>query len=91
MPLSFLIFFKYSFLLRKILLNLLRVLFILNSLNLDPKDGIYVGDSDVDTYTARNIGMPSIILSYGYGDKKLISESKPDYYIDDFRDIIKLI
>ena len=64
---------------------------ILNSLNLDPKDGIYVGDSDVDTYTARNIGMPSIILSYGYGDKKLISESKPDYYIDDFRDIIKLI
>ena len=24
-------------------------------------------------------------------DKKLISESKPDYYIDDFRDIIKLI
>ena len=64
---------------------------ILNSLNLDPKDGIYVGDSDVDTYTARNIGMPSIILSYGYGDKKLISESKPDYYIDDFSDIIKLI
>lgn len=64
---------------------------ILNKYDLKEEDGIYVGDSDVDVLTARNVNMPSIILSYGYGNKKLISESKPDYFIDDFADIIKVI
>lgn len=64
---------------------------ILTSFSLDPKDGIYVGDSDVDVLTARNSNMPSIILTYGYGNKELIKEAKPDYLIDDFKDIIKLI
>ena len=64
---------------------------ILTSFSLDPKDGIYVGDSDVDVLTARNSNMPSIIVTYGYGNKELIKEAKPDYLIDDFKDIIKLI
>lgn len=64
---------------------------ILDKFNLDPKNGMYVGDSVVDIFTANNIKMKSIILSYGYGNYDEMMAAKPDYYIDDFKEILKII
>ncbi len=64
---------------------------ILNKYNLDIKNGYYVGDSIVDLETARNIKMKNIIVSYGYGDKEEILKAKPDYYIDKFSEILKIL
>ena len=64
---------------------------ILNKFNLKPEDGLYVGDSIVDIETARNIKMKVAILSYGYGNKEEIKEAKPDYYLDDFKEILEVL
>lgn len=64
---------------------------ILDKFNLNSKNGMYVGDSIVDIFTANNIKMKSIILSYGYGNYDEMMAAKPDYYIDDFKEILKII
>lgn len=35
-----------------------------------PEDAVYVGDSDVDVEVARRAGMPSIGVTWGYGDPR---------------------
>ena len=64
---------------------------ILDDLKLNYKDGVYVGDSIVDVDTAKNINMKCAILSYGYGNKEEILNAKPDYYIDDFKELLNIL
>lgn len=64
------------------------VLAIMKELKSDPKDCIYVGDSDVDVATAKNAGIPCIGACWGFRGKaflieqgcKLLAESLNDVY-----------
>jgi|SRR5574344_279201 phosphoglycolate phosphatase len=64
---------------------------ILDELHLNPNDGFYVGDSNVDIETARNAKLKAVILNYGYGNKEKIKEAKPDFVFEKFSDLFKLI
>ena len=64
---------------------------ILIKLNLINYELYYVGDSIVDILTCRNLNMKSIILTSGYGNKEEIINNKPDYIIDKFKDILKIL
>lgn len=57
---------------------------------LAPEDGYYVGDSIIDFLTARNAKLKSVILKSGYGDYKDIELSRPDYMVDNFKDLLPL-
>lgn len=43
---------------------------VLDSLNLDREEAIYVGDSEVDIQTAANAGIPCISVSWGFRSEK---------------------
>ena len=53
-------------------------------------DCIFIGDSSVDITAAKNAGIPSVLVSYGYepGD---ITSLKADYIIDDFAELTEVL
>ena len=60
--------------------------------NLDPKEGLLVGDSEVDLQTAINGNIRSCIMSYGYAKKEEMDKlPKPDYVLDDFAKLIDIV
>ena len=48
------------------------VISVLNEFNFAPEDAVYVGDSDVDIMTARNVGMPCISVLWGFRDREFL-------------------
>jgi phosphoglycolate phosphatase len=44
----------------------------LRMLNVERKDAVYVGDSDVDIETAKNSGLPCISVLWGFRDKDFL-------------------
>lgn len=44
---------------------------------------IYVGDSEVDMQTARNAGIISVAVTWGFRDKKILESQNPDFVIND--------
>ncbi|MCI7039650.1 MAG: HAD family hydrolase [Mollicutes bacterium] len=64
---------------------------IINSFDLDPNEGYYVGDSYVDVLTGQNAKLKSIFVTYGYGDYQKAMSYKPNYIIDKFEDILEIV
>jgi len=64
---------------------------IFKKFNLDPKDCVYVGDSEYDYLTAHNAGIDSIIVKYGYGfyDKPWLQ--KATYVANTVNELKKLL
>ncbi len=60
-------------------------------LNSDNADSVYVGDSEVDVLTARNAGLPVILVSWGYRNREMLETLQPDYLVDDFDELTSLI
>ncbi len=44
-----------------------------------PEDALFVGDSDVDVYTAHNAGMPCLAVSWGFRDADCLLAAGADY------------
>ncbi len=65
--------------------------FVCQVMKVEPWETVMVGDSSNDILGARNAGLFSIGLTYGYNRGKPISESKPNYVFDNFSDIGNLI
>lgn len=63
----------------------------INKFNLDPKNGFYVGDSYVDVLTAKNASLKSIFVTYGYGDNQKAIDLRPDYVINEFKEIMEIL
>jgi phosphoglycolate phosphatase len=52
---------------------------------LPPEDCVLVGDSTIDLETARNAGIRSVAVTWGYHDRGPLVASGPDGIIDDVR------
>lgn len=50
------------------------ILEALKNLNSTIEDAVYVGDSDVDIQTAKNVGIDCISVSYGYRDLEILEK-----------------
>ena len=57
----------------------------------DCMDTYMVGDSKFDILGGQHFHMKTIAVSYGYGDRKELQESGPDYMIDDFADLLNIV
>lgn len=55
----------------------------LNTLGIDAKDSLFVGDSAIDIATARNANVTCWVVPYGYNGGKDIRLSNPDKLIQD--------
>jgi phosphoglycolate phosphatase len=67
------------------------ILFCLDKLNLNKDEVIMVGDSKNDIISAKEAGVKSVAVSYGYNYNEDIARYKPDYVINDFKEIIDIL
>ncbi len=59
---------------------------VLNSIvemfDMDKDQVVYVGDSDVDVETAKNAGVVSLAVSWGFRSREFLENLSPDYLVD---------
>lgn len=63
----------------------------LERLNAEKKRTVYVGDSEVDMETARNSGLECILVSWGFRERRLLTELAPLYVADSPLDITRFV
>ena len=56
-----------------------------------PQNIAFVGDSPIDIQTAKNAGMISVAAAWGYSDKAVLKDAKPDYIFDSAQELVKFI
>jgi phosphoglycolate phosphatase-like HAD superfamily hydrolase len=67
------------------------LLFICNELEIDSKDTMIVGDTELDILCGKNAGAITCGVTYGYRTRKSLKENNPDYLVNDFSEIKSLI
>ena len=55
-----------------------------------PSDVLFVGDSSVDVMTARNAGMTSVAVTWGYRDREELAAAGPAFWVDEPADVLNL-
>ena len=64
---------------------------LMEELGVTAQECVFVGDTNVDIYTAKNVGMKSIGVLWGFRDEKELSDSKADYIIEKTSEIFNTI
>ncbi len=64
---------------------------VLQDLNIDKKDAVYIGDSDVDIMTAKNSSLPIIAVSWGFRDRDFIKEKGAEIIVDDPCELVDIL
>lgn len=67
------------------------LLFICNELEVDAKDTMIVGDTELDILCGKNAGAITCGVTYGYRTEESLKENDPNYLINDFDEIILLL
>ena len=65
--------------------------YILKKLNISPAKAVMVGDSEPDIMCAKNAGIASVSVSYGYRSKEQLERLNPDYLVDDLIELKTII
>jgi phosphoglycolate phosphatase len=63
---------------------------IADELSISPEECAFIGDSDVDIHTAKNAGMFSACVTWGYRPKNALLELCADAYADTPEDLEKI-
>ncbi len=63
---------------------------ILSKLGFSPRQAIVVGDAPVDVLMGRNAGARTCAVTYGNGGIDELRDSKPDYLVDKFSQILEI-
>lgn len=64
---------------------------ILEYLQVDKADAVYIGDSDVDILTAQNAGLPCICVSWGFRSREQLLSSGAQEIASDVQTLTKLL
>lgn len=64
---------------------------VLKELEVDRKNSVYIGDSEVDIQTAANSDMDCISVDWGFRDRSLLKEKGAELIISDVSDLEKYI
>jgi phosphoglycolate phosphatase len=67
------------------------LLFICNELEIDAKDTMIVGDTELDILCGKNAEAITCGVTYGYRARESLKENNPDYLVNNFSEIISLI
>ena len=67
------------------------VIAALRELKSTKEEALYVGDSEVDLATARNVGMACVCVSWGFRDRDLLRTLNPDFLIDEPKELFQII
>jgi len=61
-----------------------------NTMGVDPKACLYIGDTPGDVDAGRAAGMRTVAVTYGFGTAKALEEKNPDRLIDWFPDLVAI-
>lgn len=64
---------------------------VLEGLHIEKEAAIYVGDSDVDIDTARNAGIDSIIVTWGFRDREFLEAHGASIFAGKPMDVLALL
>lgn len=64
---------------------------ILSILDIQKKDAIYIGDSDVDVQTAKNSGLDFIGVSWGFRGREFLAKNGAKNIVDNANEILDLV
>ena len=64
---------------------------ILKFLNVSKKNTFFIGDSSVDIQTAKNAGIKSIGVTWGYRSKESLIDAGADFTVDKPQEIIDIV
>lgn len=67
------------------------VFHILEELQIDAKDAVYIGDSHVDMQTAMNAGVDPVIVSWGFKGRAFMEEQGAPVIVDTVEELEKLL
>ena len=59
--------------------------------DIDMLRSLMVGDRASDIKTGQNAGITTILLESGYGTSRLEEDVKPDYIMNDLRDVVEML
>lgn len=63
---------------------------ILSALHFSPEDALVVGDAPFDILMGRNAGAKTCAVTYGNGKPDEMRAAKPDYIIDNFKQVLTI-
>lgn len=58
---------------------------------LKPSEAVYVGDETRDIEAAKKAGIQVIAVSWGFNKRKILSSQKPDFLIDDTKELLEIL
>ncbi len=64
---------------------------VIKLLDVDKKNCFYVGDSDVDVKTAHNAELKCIACTWGFRERIVLENEKPEYIIDNVKEILEIV
>ena len=67
------------------------LLFICNELEVDTKNTMIVGDTELDILCGKNAGATTCGVTYGYRTRESLKKNNPDYLIYEFSEIKSLM
>lgn len=63
----------------------------LNELGASIEDALYIGDSEVDIYTAQNAKIPCLSVCWGFRDREYLKDHGAEYIIDHPYDLLEFL
>ena len=63
---------------------------LMNSASARPEETVFIGDSTIDIETAKNAGIKSIIVTYGFDSRASIESAKPDFILGRLGEVLNL-
>ena len=64
---------------------------LMKELGVEKDEVIFVGDTNVDIFTAKNAGVKSIGVLWGFRDEQELRDAKADYIVSNPEEILELI
>lgn len=68
-----------------------EVEYLLNQLQITPREAVYIGDSEVDIQTAHQSGLDSISVSWGFKTRDFLEKNGASAIADTPEDLIQLL
>ena len=65
--------------------------YAIETLKSDKENTIFVGDADTDILTAKNAGLVSVGVLWGFRDREIIEEKGAEYIVETVNDLEKLL
>ncbi|MBR2188276.1 MAG: HAD family hydrolase [Eubacterium sp.] len=67
------------------------VLQVLRRFEIQPREALYVGDSEIDIQTAENCGMECAAVTWGFRSRTFLAQMHPSYMVDSCEELLAVI